>query len=67
MQKDTHTTYTLNRADIREALIAWLRDKGETITDGAYVMTVDDIVVDTLLVLDQARVIAEVSSSGAAK
>ena len=62
MQKDTNTTYTLNRADIREALIAWLRGKGETISDSAYVMTQDDAVAETLLVIDNVRHIEPVKA-----
>lgn len=36
MQRDRKTTYTLTDAEVREAVIDWLRKKGEAVADDAY-------------------------------
>ena len=36
MQRDRKTTYTLTDDEVREAVIDWLRKKGESVGDDAY-------------------------------
>lgn len=50
MQRETKTTFRLNETEIREAAIAWLRARGETVEDDAYISVDGDMPSEIVLV-----------------
>lgn len=56
MQKDTKTSFTLNRAELREAVIDWLIKNGERVSEGAYLSNDDGTIADTVILIDDVRI-----------
>ena len=53
MRKDTTMTYTLNRAELREAVMDWLDKNGERVSSGAYLSNEDGTVADKAILIDE--------------